>query len=70
MFLSSEKIKEAVRLGELIITPYSDVKVKPASYTFTLDKAIKDLSTGEEISIPLEGFILKPGAFVIGINIF
>jgi len=31
-----------------------------------LDKAIKDLSTGEEISIPLEGFILKPGAFVIG----
>src|SRR5690349_14544710 len=66
MFLSSEKIKEAVKLGELEISPYSEIRVKPASYTFTLDKTIKDLSTGEEIVMALEGYVLEPGAFVLG----
>ena len=66
MFLSSDKLKEAIQSGELAIIPFSDVHLKPASYAFTLDKILQDVATGEEITMPFEGYILEPGRFVTG----
>ncbi len=66
MFLSSTKIKEAIASGDLVITPYSESRVKPASYTFTLDGILKNPITKEDIIIPEEGYKLKPGEFILG----
>lgn len=66
MFLSSEKIKQAVNSGDLIIFPFFDENLKPASYNFTLDETLKDPLTGKEIIIPSQGYVLKPGSFVLG----
>lgn len=66
MFLSAKKITEAIETDDLSITPFSEIKLKSASYTFTLDKILKDVVTGQDIDMPIDGYILEPGAFVIG----
>ncbi|MBI4121795.1 MAG: hypothetical protein HY461_00530 [Parcubacteria group bacterium] len=66
MFLSGRQIKAAVESGELIISPFSDGNLKPASYNFTLDNVLKNPVSGEAISISSDGYKLAPGAFILG----
>ena len=77
MFLSGEKIEQAIKEGSLGILPFDRNNLKGASYTFTLASKILMLKqTGildveqkpeyEEHSIGSDGFILKPGTFVLG----
>lgn len=66
MFLSQEKIKEAVRSGDLSITPFDGQNLKLASYTFTLDNIFVIPETTEEITVSEEGYALSPGSFVLG----
>ena len=66
MFLSSEKIKDAIQSGEFAISPFSEANLNFASYDFTLDKVLKVLSTEKEIILASEGYALKPGEFVVG----
>mgnify|MGYP001577591374 CR=1 FL=1 len=40
--------------------------LKLVSYNFTLDSTLKSSVAGEEINIPAEGYLLVPGAFVLG----
>ncbi len=54
MFLSKEKIKEAVAKGEIVITDFDEKLLKPASYTLTLGQ----LKEGET-------YVLKPSEFVL-----
>jgi dCTP deaminase len=66
MFLSAEKIKEAVAAGDLLISPFLENNLKPASYTFTLHHILKDVVTGSDIFMAAEGYVLEPGAFLLG----
>lgn len=66
MFLSSQEIKEAIASGDLNINPFSEAYLKPVSYTFTLHETLKDPATNSEIVMSTEGYLLEPGAFVLG----
>jgi len=75
--LSAQEIKRLVTSGELIISPFDEKLLKPASYTFSLGKGLKrPRSTGiidakekhsdfEEFKMSLDGYVLKPGEFII-----
>ncbi|MBM3256707.1 MAG: hypothetical protein FJY98_00020 [Candidatus Liptonbacteria bacterium] len=78
MILSGETIKKYVREGLFEINPFSEKNLKGASYTFTLDSKLLRLRDGqkllradkkpdyEEIEISNDGYILKPGEFILG----
>jgi dCTP deaminase len=77
MILSAESIKAALQKGELAISPFHEENLKPASYSFTLSErllapipvALIKVGTElqrEEVVIGAEGFVLKPGGFVLG----
>ena len=64
MFLSSQKITEAIKDGRLDISPFCESNLKSVGYTLTLSEEL--IVGSNTISIPEEGFILQPGDFVIG----
>ena len=45
MILTSEKIKEAIKSGEIVIDPFDENFLKPASYTFTLGNKYRKLKS-------------------------
>ncbi len=77
MILSGTHIAELVKKGEIGIDPFDDKNLRDASYVFTLSNRLAflkktDVLIGgvmpalEELVISPEGFLLKPGAFIIG----
>lgn len=77
MFLSGRKIEEALYDGSLGISRFRRDNLKGASYTFTLSSKILTLKKVEvlnseqkpeydEHEIGEEGYLLEPGAFVLG----
>lgn len=76
MFLTSDKIKEAISNSELGIAPFDSNLLKDASYTFTLGKIVRTLKNEgaldsredplfHEAQISGDGYELKPGSFGI-----
>ena len=65
-------------MKEIAISPYNEKMVKPASYRFTLGNkifmpyevdeidAVKTSPLGEEVPIGKEGYVIKPGEFILG----
>ena len=77
MILSGDSIKNAIKKGDLVITPFDAKNLKGASYTFTLSSKllipkdapllkVDDTQDHEEIGIGFEGFVLNPGEFILG----
>ena len=77
MILSSSSIQAAVQEGKLGISPFDVNNLKSASYTFTLSPKLlipkkADLITvgsgceHKEIVMGPDGYILRPGEFVLG----
>lgn len=77
MILSSSAIKEAVQKNELGIAPFDGSNLKGASYTFTLSPklllpkkveliTIRSECEREEFLMSPDGYILRPGEFVLG----
>lgn len=70
MFLSGKAIQQAVLDGDFTIAPFNASNLKGASYGFTLSQRLRiPGGLGEdykEVEIPADGFILEPGAFVLG----
>jgi len=81
MILSDRSIKEKLKTGEISIEPFSEEFVQPASYDLHLDGVILTFNTDKheiiDVKKPLddlmlrididdkEGYILKPGQFVL-----
>lgn len=81
MILSSSEIKKSLAAGEIAITPFDETLLKAASYTFTLGKGLRklrlppaavgfidtrlDKQEFDEIEIGQDGYLLRPGEFVI-----
>ena len=66
MFLSGEKIKQAIESKKLFITPFSEDNLKLVSYTFTLSNKLLNPLSNTDIILSDAGYLLKPGEFVIG----
>lgn len=77
MILSSFSIQAAVQGGQLGISPFDEGNLKGASYTFTLSpkllipQKVELLTVGsecvrEEFLMGPEGYVLRPGEFVLG----
>lgn len=66
MFLTTTQIKQAIESDDLSITPFTEDNVKQVSYSFTLDAVLKDPNSGQEITIPTDGYTLAPGQFILG----
>lgn len=77
MLLTSEEIKRAVELREIIINPFNEGLLKASSYSFTLGNSFKKLKPIEFIDsrvkeqqfeiyeIGNDGYLLQPGEFII-----
>ena len=76
MILTGEEIKKQVKLGRIHINPFDEDNLNPNSYNFRLGDKIK-IYTVEvidsakqnsfiELTIPKEGFILKPNQLYLG----
>jgi len=81
MILSDKSIKDRLRSGEISIEPFSEEFVQPASYDLHLDKNILVFNTDKhdliDVKRPVEdlmikyeiteeeGYIIKPGEFVL-----
>jgi deoxycytidine triphosphate deaminase len=77
MFLSAEKITEAVKKGEITISPFDEKMLKKGSYTFTLGNTFRKLKQVEfidsrskelefdEFTMGEEGYLLRSGEFII-----
>ena len=77
MILSGAKIKECVKSGLLRIDPFAEGKLKDASYTFTLASKILELGDNQTLQVDVkpkyqesliskDGYILRPGEFILG----
>lgn len=74
--LSGNEIKNKVKSGDIIITPFDEKKINPNSYNITLNNKLKVYTEEvldsrkdnpyKEIIIPEEGMILYPGELYIG----
>lgn len=77
MILNSEEIQKAVANREIIIEPFDEEFLKPASYSFTLGSRFKRLKKVEfidskvkepefeEFELSEDGYLLQPGEFII-----
>lgn len=75
-WLSGCAIQEAVKAGDIVISPYSGGQVNPNSYNYSLSPQIRRLSNDvvdayavdeyETLTIPDEGLILEPGECYLG----
>jgi dCTP deaminase len=68
MILTGTKIKEEIKVGNIVIKPFSSKQVNPNSYNYCLGSKLKIFCKfdGEKaifkgIEIPKRGYILKPG---------
>src|SRR5579871_5849415 len=84
MFLSDVDIKKAVKSGEIVLEPFSESRLQPASYdirlgnkftlneeseTFIIDPAKKLFAkTREIVKKDDEEFVLHPGISVLGLS--
>ena len=76
MIISGDEIVARIASGNLEITPFNPKHLNPNSYDLTLAPKllmytdpildVKSKPSTSEISIPSEGFILKPGEIYIG----
>jgi dCTP deaminase len=76
MILTGPAIHQAVKDGEIIITPYDPKNIQPNSYDFHLGKTIKVYTNRvldprhpnpiEEFEIPETGLTLEPSVLVLG----
>jgi dCTP deaminase len=84
MVLSSESIKKQLIEGKLVIEGFKESSFRPASYLLRLsdhillmeqhDREIDTKSTDTKsffkaIQIPIEGYVLKPGDFILGASV-
>lgn len=81
MILSDKSIKEKIASGEISIEPFSNEFIQPASYDLHLDKNILVFNTEKHTLIDvkkpvddlmnkieiddIDGYILKPGEFIL-----
>lgn len=80
MILSDKTIKERIKTGEIVIEPFSEEFLQPASYDLHLDNKVlvfdkekyglidvkkKSDALMKEIEIGEDGFIIHPGDFVL-----
>ena len=76
--LSASEIKKAVADGEIVIDPFDETNLKPASYTFTLGECVRTVepvrsvvidSRAEpkfrEFKIEEDGHVFGPSAFAV-----
>ena len=81
MFLTGTAIKEAVKSGEIVISPFNEKNLSPNSYDVTLSPQILVYNLTEsgyldmrkdnptlEFTIPEEGLIMQPGILYIGMT--
>ncbi len=78
MILTGQQISKQVDNGKIIITPFDDKNLQPNSYDFHLSEFIciyegdvldpKKKNKIKEISIPEEGFLLKPNELYLGMT--
>jgi len=76
MIFTKQSILAAIEKGKLTITPFDESSLKEASYSFTLDTRIRKLKSVpvvdldkaefEEGTIGKDGYIMRPGEFVVG----
>jgi dCTP deaminase len=76
MILTGRKIQEEVEAGRIDLDPFSPDKITTNSYDLTLGGTVIRYKTGiidpyeptpfEEIQIPIDGFLLNKGDFVLG----
>jgi dCTP deaminase len=77
--LVDKQIKKLIESGEIKISPYDENKVSAGTYKLSLGKVILIPEPGqrvelgsrvnpnyERVEIPKDGFVLKPGMFVLG----
>lgn len=78
MFYSDVDIREAMNKGLLVIDPYEDSQIQPASIDLRLGRTFKvpkhkthiDISTEVEYSdVEADSFIIKPKSFVLATTI-
>jgi deoxycytidine triphosphate deaminase len=75
-WLSGSRIRQAVILGEIVISPFDEAALNPNSYNYSLGSAVLrlvseeiDLLGGEEyevLEIPDDGLVLYPGECYLG----
>ncbi|MCD4811098.1 dCTP deaminase [bacterium] len=80
MILSDKGIKEALKAGDIIIEPFNEENLQPASYDLRLDKNVlvfdknnislidlkkKNPNMMKSITIPDTGYIIHPGEFIL-----
>lgn len=76
MILTGNKIKQEVKKGNIVITPFIDDQINPNSYNFRLGNIIKvyknnildvkKINETDEILIPNDGLILYPNKLYLG----
>lgn len=81
-YLNGSQIKEAIQRGDIRISPYQEGQVSQCSIDLHLSRRILIAKPGCELDllednkdqfipheIPPEGFVIEPGAFVLGCTI-
>src|SRR3954463_1560837 len=84
MFLSDTDIHEAVKKGDIVLNPYDESRLQPASYdillgnkfiendassTHFVDPARKIYAkTVEKVARDADAFVLRPGVSVLGLS--
>ena len=79
MILGKNKIEEAIRKGDIVITPFKEDRLNPNSYNVHLSNILKEYDNRHVLDpkqnnsnlcittiIPKEGYVLKPGILYIG----
>ena len=66
MMLADEAIRQAVRSGRVVIEPFSDALVQPASYELRLGRSIVYWDqAGHSQAKNIETYVLLPGEFIL-----
>lgn len=70
MILTGPAIKSAVKNGDVLLEPFDEDNLNPNSYNYHLADSLLALGHGgkplRKISLPAEGFVLKPGKVYLG----
>lgn len=66
MILTDNQIREAVRRGDILIDPFDDKQVQPASYDFRVGDQGATTSSKKKLDLKTEGYLLvQPGDFAV-----
>ena len=66
MIQTDSQIKEAYQNGDILIRPFDEKQIQPASYDFRVGKEAVATSSEKVINLKNDGFItLKPGDFAV-----